>query len=53
MRKHNKKMTTRWGRTPGDTSNFAQSMSHKLANDKQFQLGANSLLCKLIGKGTL
>ena len=53
MRKHSKAMATRWGRSPGDRSNFAPSMSHKLVNDKQFQLGANGLLCKLIKKGAM
>ena len=48
MRKHNKHMATRWGRTPGDRSNFAPSFSHKLANDKDFQLGANPLLRRLL-----
>ena len=50
MRKHNKQMATRWGRTPGDSSNFASSLSHKLANDKGFQLGANALLRGLLKK---
>lgn len=48
MRKHNTQMAARWGRTPGDRSNFAASFSHKLANDKSFQLGANGLLCRLL-----
>ena len=43
MRKHNKHTATRWGRTTGDRSNFASSFSHKLANDKGFQLGVNAL----------
>ena len=47
MRKHNKQMATRCGRNPGT------SMSHKLVNDKQFQLGVNGLLCKLIKKGAM
>ena len=48
MRKHNKQMATCWGRTPGDRSNFASAFSHKLANDKGFQLGANGLMCRLL-----
>lgn len=48
MRKHSKQMATRWGRTPGDRSNFASSFSHKLVNDKGFQLGANGLMCRLL-----
>ena len=50
MRKHNKHMATRWGRTPGDRSNFASSFSHKLANDKGFQFSANTLLRGLLKK---
>lgn len=48
MRKHNKQMATRWGRTPGDRSNFASAFSHKLANDKGFQLNASGLLRRLL-----
>jgi len=48
MRKHNKQMATRWGRDPGDRTNFAQGVSHKIANDKGFQLAANSLLGALL-----
>ena len=48
MRKHSKQMATRWGRNPGDRSNFASSFSHKLANDKGFQLGANGLVCRML-----
>lgn len=48
MRKHNKQMATRWGRTPGDRSNFASAFSHKLANDKGFQLSASGLMRHLL-----
>lgn len=44
MRKHNKRFAERWGRTGGDRTNFPQSMAHKIANDKGFQLGANFLI---------
>ena len=50
MRKHNKQMATRWGRTPSDRSNLASSFSHKLVNDEGFQLGANALLRGLLKK---
>lgn len=50
MRKHSKQMATRWGRTPGDRSNYASQFSHKLANNKGFQLGANALLRGLLKK---
>ena len=50
MRKHNKQMATRWGRNPGDRSNVASSFSHKLANDKGFQLGANGLMRHLLSR---
>ena len=48
MRKHCKQMAARWGRNPGDRSNAPQSIGHQLANSKQFQLAANSLLSGLI-----
>ena len=48
MRKHNKHFATRWSRADGDRSNFPQQMSHKIANDKSFHLGANFLLRKLM-----
>ena len=51
MRKHNRKMTTRWPRDNGDRSNTPQQMSHVLANSKGFQLAANSLLRGLIARG--
>lgn len=50
MRKHNKHMATRWGRDPGDRSNFAPAFSHKLASNKGFQLGTNALLRGLLKK---
>lgn len=50
MRKHNKQMAARWGRTPGDRSNFASQFSHNLANNKSFQLGVNALLRGLLKK---
>lgn len=50
MRKHSKQMATRCGRTPGDRSNFASSFSHKLANDKGFQLSANGLMRRLLSR---
>ena len=48
MRKHCKQMAARWGRNTGDRSNAPQSIGHQLANSKQFQLAANSLLSGLI-----
>ncbi len=53
MRKHCNAMARRWGRGTGkdmDRSNFPQKMGHELANQKSFQLAANSLLRSLLAE---
>ena len=52
MRKHNRKFAQRVTRIrladgTVSRSNLSQNLSHKLANDKGFQLAANGLLARL------
>jgi len=49
MKKHNRIFAQRWARTNGDRSAAPQRLSHQIANDKRFQLAANSLLQRLLG----
>jgi hypothetical protein len=48
MRKHNKLFASRFSRQHGDRTNFPQSMSHSIANNKGFHLNANALLMALL-----
>lgn len=49
MRKHNQKLATRFGRTDGDRTNYAQRVAHSLVNATAFQLAANPLLRGMLG----
>lgn len=51
MRKHNPTMAARLGRDKGDRTNLPQDIGHALANDKVFQIAANSLLRGMLQRG--